>query len=170
MLKKTITLLLLTAALLAACAPASLPADGGVKDIPTASPDDAVSRPGAGATPQPGGEPDDPSAPRASDAALTRSEAFVDSYEVLTLETFPPQYRIRVKGTLPTPCHQLRMAVSLPDAAGNIEVEVYSVVDPNLTCAQVLKDFEHSVSLGDLPPGREYVVLVNDQPAGAIVP
>lgn len=170
MLKQTITFLLLTAMLLAACAPASLPVDGGVKDIPTASPDDAVSKPDPGATPLPAGDVEDPSAPRASDAALTRSQAFVDSYEVLTLESFPPQYRIRVKGTLPTPCHQLRMAVSPPDAAGNIEVEVYSVVDPNLTCAQVLQDFEHSVSLGDLPPGREYVVLVNDQRAGAIAP
>ncbi|MCS6910752.1 MAG: hypothetical protein NZM11_09330 [Anaerolineales bacterium] len=170
MLRKTLTFLLPTAALLAACAPATLPADSGVKDIPTAPPDEAVSRPDAGASPQPVAEPDDPSAPRPSDAALSRGQAFVDSYEVLTLETFPPQYRIRVKGTLPTPCHQLRMAVSPPDAAGNIEVEVYSVVDPNVTCAQVLQDFEHSVSLGNLPPGREYVVLVNDQPAGTILP
>jgi hypothetical protein len=171
MFKITMTLSLLSFVLaLAACAPAALPADEGVKDIPTSAVDDAASKPDTSATPLPAGDPEEPSAPRASDAALARAAAFVDSYEVLTLESFPPQYRIKVKGTLPTPCHQLRMAVGQPDAAGNIDVEVYSVVDPNVNCAQVLQDFEHSVSLGDLPAGKEYVVLVNEQRAGTITP
>lgn len=175
MFKKTITLSLLTIALtLAACAPAALPADDGAKDLSTPPAGDDAARPDPNSpdtsTTPAAGEAEDPSAPRASDAALTRGEAFVDSYEVLTLESFPPQYRISVKGALPTPCHQLRMAVGKPDAAGKIDVEVYSVVDPNVNCAQVLQDFEHSVSLGDLPQGKEYVVLVNDQRAGAITP
>jgi len=171
MLRKTAGFILLALMLtLAACAPAALPADGGIKDVPTSAIDDAASKPDASTTPLPAGAGEDPSAPRASDAALSRGEAFVDQYQVLTLESFPPQYRISVKGSLPTPCHQLRIAVGKPDAAGNIEVEVYSVVDPTITCAQVLQDFEHSVSLGDLPPGKEYVILVNDQRAGTITP
>jgi hypothetical protein len=57
------------------------------------------------------------------------------------------------------------MTVSPPDNDNRIDVDAYSVSNPDLTCAQVLKPFEATVGLGDLSAGK-YVVWINDGKAG----
>lgn len=99
-------------------------------------------------------------APKPEDSGFLRSEAYVDSSQLLTLESFPLQFMLNLKGNLPTPCHQLRIAVSPPDAENKVNVEVYSVSNPDEICVQVLAPFEVNYSLGSFPTGM-YSLWIN---------
>ncbi|MFZ5880170.1 MAG: hypothetical protein ACOY0R_12430 [Chloroflexota bacterium] len=146
MLRKTLPFLLLIT-LLAACTPqAASPAPDQPTNNETPASPDAVDY-----LPQP------------ADSALTRGEAFIDSHQLLTLESHPLQFNLTLTGSLPTPCHQLRVTVSSPDAGNMIAVEVYSVVDPAAVCAQVLQPFEAMVPLGSYPSGRYFLHINGNQ-------
>mgnify|MGYP005842853309 CR=1 FL=1 len=125
----------------------------------------------AGAISSGGGGQQTPSPwePQPGDENLAKGEAFVDQAEILILESFPPQFRLKLSGTLPTPCHQLRVVVSQPDAEERLNVEVYSVVDPNQVCIQVVEPFEANVPIGSYTSG-EYIVLVNGEQVGEVKP
>lgn len=98
--------------------------------------------------------------PKPEDAFLTRGEAYIDSSDLLTMESYPLQFMLNLKGSTPTPCHQLRVLVNPPDAENKILVEVYSVSDPSAICVQVLSPFEVNIPLGSFATGK-YVLLVN---------
>ena len=103
--------------------------------------------------------------PAPGDENLKRGEAFIDSADILTLESFPLQFMLHLEGSLPTPCHQLRVEVGEPDAQNRIDVEVYSVSDPDEVCIQVLQSFEENIPLGSFPSGT-YAVYVNGEKVG----
>jgi hypothetical protein len=103
--------------------------------------------------------------PQPGDDKLQRGNVYLDSQQILTLESFPPQFTLELKGNLPTPCSKLRVKLNMPDANQQIEVEVYSLADPTEICIQVLEAFQVSVPLKGLPSGT-YQVLVNQQPVG----
>jgi hypothetical protein len=186
--KKRTTLLiggLLLVFLLAACAGGNPPATTSPvdsKDLPAAYPEPGGAYPypaGDQASPPadqavvspPSSEPlqpyPEPWQPQTADDNLQRGEAFVSQVDILVAESFPPQYRLIIKGTLPTPCHQLRVEVAPPDSQDIIQVSVYSVVDPDAICTQVLAPFETTVPLQGLPSGT-YTVVVNGEEAGSI--
>jgi hypothetical protein len=102
--------------------------------------------------------------PKPDDAFLTRGEAYIDSRDLLTMESYPLQFMLSLKGSTPSPCHQLRLLVNAPDFENKILVEVYSVSDPNKVCAQVLSPFEVNIPLGSFAPGY-YILLINGQQA-----
>jgi len=106
-----------------------------------------------------------PYAPQPGDAALTRASAFINSADLLFMESFPVQVALILRGNLPTPCHNLRALIHAPDENNNIEVEVYSVADPTTLCVQVLQSFEANVPMGSFPSGH-YTVTVNGQRVG----
>jgi hypothetical protein len=112
------------------------------------------------------GSPQDPDAPsfvpRPEDAALQRGRAYVNSADLLTMESFPLQFSLTVKGDLPTPCHQLRVDVQPPDTQGVIVLDAYSVIDPDRMCAEVLQPFEVNIPLGSYPSG-EYEIRLNGE-------
>ncbi len=99
-------------------------------------------------------------APQAGDDALQRGNAYIDSADILTMESYPPQFAVVLKGNLPTPCDKLRVVYNQPDAEKKIQLEVYSVADSKAVCAQVLEPFEQNISLGSFPNGH-YTVWVN---------
>jgi len=142
-----------------ACAPTQA-----ITDVPgTLSPDTAVTNP-AGETP-PQQPIENPYAPLPADSSLTRGEVFIEEKGLLVRESYPPQISLSMSGNLPTPCHELRVQVSEPDEKNNIQVEAYSVTDPNMMCTQVLKPFQASIDLGTFPSGH-YSVYVNGELAG----
>jgi hypothetical protein len=140
---KRLLIALLTLTLLAACAP-----------TPTQSPDTPVDSD----TPPNGLPPI--YAPRPGDDQLQRGEVYLDSVDLLTMESYPLQFSLILKGNLPTPCHEIRVVYNEPDADNRINLEVYSVTDPNGVCVQVLERFEQNVSLGSFPSGH-YTIWVN---------
>ncbi len=107
-------------------------------------------------------DPDNPYAPLPGDDRLSAGNVYLDSAEVLVMESYPPQFRLSLRGSLPTPCHALRVKIDPPDENNNIYIHAYSVADPGRVCAQVLQSFEAAVPLKNLIPGR-YVVWVNGE-------
>jgi hypothetical protein len=90
---------------------------------------------------------------------------FIDSTEILYLESHPAQVRLEVRGSLPTPCHELRW--SIEDLGWSIEVTLWSVILLGQDCAQVLEPFETSIPLGSYESASVPVVL-NGESIGRI--
>lgn len=138
-------------ALLSACAPAATEAPVSPPDMPVDS-----NTPPNGLPPL--------YAPRPGDDKLTRGGVYLDSTDLLVMESYPPQFMLMLKGNLPTPCHELRVVSSEPDAENRINLEVYSVADPDAVCIMVLQPFEQNIPLGSFPPGH-YTIWVNGEQA-----
>lgn len=100
--------------------------------------------------------------PSPADSNPLRGNVFLDSTELLTMESYPLQFMLVLKGSLPTPCHKLRVAVNPPDTQNKIVVDVYSVADPIAICVQMLEPFEESFPLGSFPAGH-YTLWVNGE-------
>lgn len=86
---------------------------------------------------------------------------FVDSIEILYLESFPVQARLAVRGSLPTPCHQARWEVE--DVGWAIEVGLWSEAGPADDCIQVLEPFDISIALGSFESATSPVVLNGEE-------
>jgi hypothetical protein len=121
----------------------------------------ATAQPTVTDEPPPTQQPSD-SIPVPSDSNLVRGNVILESTDLLTLESFPLQFILVLKGGLPTPCNELRVAVSPPDSNNKIVVDVYSVSDPNAICAQVVEPFEENFPLGSFPTGH-YTLWVNGE-------
>jgi hypothetical protein len=106
-------------------------------------------------------------APAPGDDQLVRGNVFIDEGQIILLESYPVQVRLQLKGSLPTPCHKLRAIVSPPDPDNRIQVEVYSLSDPDLVCTQVLEPFDAIIPLGNYTEGT-YAVWVNEVETGMI--
>ena len=107
--------------------------------------------------------------PTAGDNNLVRGEVFLDKTDIVALESDIPRFVLRISGALPTPCHNIRVIVSEADDNNNIQVEVYSLSDPDEICIQVLEPFEIIVPLGVYTSG-EYQIVVNEKGIGEIKP
>lgn len=106
-------------------------------------------------------------APAAETPDGTHGPVYIDSLNVLVLESFPIQLRLVMQGNLPTPCHALAYEIAAPNAANEIHVEAYTTVDPAVTCMQVLQPFDESIAipLEGFADG-EYSLWVNGELAG----
>ncbi len=140
---KLILPFLLAMALLAACAPAF--------DQPISSDDPLPPK-------------TDDIIPRPADKDLRRENVYVESTDLLVMESYPLQFMLVVTGNLPTPCNQLRVEVRPPDAENKILVDVYSVVAPGTICIEVLQPFSENIPLGSFPAGH-YTLWVNGEKA-----
>jgi inhibitor of cysteine peptidase len=103
-------------------------------------------------------------APEAGDDKLVRGEAFVEipDSQVVLLESYPVQVQVNLQGSLPNPCHQLRVNPSQPDSQNRIQIEVYSVTKPDTMCTEVLKPFNVQFPLGNLSTGH-YLIYINGE-------
>lgn len=146
------SLIPLVALLLSACAQVSTPA-AEPPDMVGTSP--AVIDPTMDDTPTP-----PPYEPQPGDMNLERNPLTVPEPALLLRESFPVQVALDLKGELPTPCHLLRVVVNPANAENEIRLEVYTVVNPQVICTQVVKPFQQTVELGTFPAGH-YTVWVN---------
>jgi hypothetical protein len=89
----------------------------------------------------------------------------INEASLVIRESYPPQISLSLRGDLPTPCNELRVRLEAPDPENKIMVDVYSVVNPDKACIQVLEAFEEYVDLGTFPSGH-YSVWVNGEMAG----
>jgi predicted small lipoprotein YifL len=106
------------------------------------------------------GKPDPTSTLAASNPL--RGNVYLDSTELLTMESNPLQFTLVLKGNLPTPCNELHVESSPPDAENKIMVDVYSTVPTDTMCAEVLQPFEKNFPLGSFAAGH-YTLWVNGQ-------
>jgi len=131
------------------------------------SPDQPISNGPGGRTPEPNVPTEESYAPRSEDEQMLEGYAYIDSMELLTLESFPPQYRLHITGSTPTPCHQLRVKFEGPNDVSNILVEIYSVSDPQAICIQVLAPFDLSIPINVSVAGT-FTIIANGQDLGTI--
>jgi hypothetical protein len=159
---KQFLIFLLTATFLYAC--------NGPQTVQTSNPSypnepsypNAPSYPNESATANPMPQP---YAPQPDDTTLTRGAVYLDSEKIVVMESYPVQIMLVLKGSLPTPCNQLRVLVNLPDEQNRIQVDVYSVIDSTEICAQVLEPFDANIGLGSFLTGH-YSVWVNGKSVG----
>ncbi|PKN93118.1 MAG: hypothetical protein CVU44_11875 [Chloroflexi bacterium HGW-Chloroflexi-6] len=155
---KILSILLLTFTIaLSACqpAPANLPEPE--------NPDSTVTSPSLPPDTSVGSwREESPYAVQPGDEKLQGGNIYINSSELLTLESYPPQFVLSVSGDLPDPCHQLRVKVTEADSENRIYVSVYTLVNPDAICIQVLKPFDINIPLGSFPTG-EYQLYLNGE-------
>lgn len=92
-------------------------------------------------------------------------EAPIDGLEVLTLESFPPQYTLHVQAGLPSGCAE-RYGSEVERVGDVITITVLNTIpaDDNVACTAIYGMYEFNMGLGsDFEPGQTYTVVVNDQ-------
>jgi hypothetical protein len=108
-------------------------------------------------------DPNNPYAPLPGDARLQIDTVYLNSSELQTVSTFPPEYMLVLQGSLPTPCHALRVKISPSEETNTLTINVYSVTDSNTVCTQVLQPFSAEVPIRNLIPIRYKVVLNGEE-------
>jgi hypothetical protein len=96
------------------------------------------------------------------DSNLQTAQAFVEHSEIILKESDPVQVELVLVGSLPSPCHQLRVFTSEPGSTKHFTVYAYSVTDPENACAQVLEPFTAVVPLGEYSEGI-FTLSINDE-------
>jgi hypothetical protein len=105
--------------------------------------------------------------PQPGDAKLTRDKVFLEleNSNLVVMESYPVQVSANLVGSLSDPCHQLRVVLKPADAKNQINLEVYSLFDPNMACITVIQPFSATIPLGSFSDGH-YSVKVNGQLLG----
>jgi hypothetical protein len=102
-----------------------------------------------------GNIPFDQVQPSPDDSKMKQGKVFVDQIDF-------QKGTLMIKGSLPTPCHKLRVGITDPTYANfTINLSVYSLRDDNLICIQSLAPFQLNVPLKNIPDGT-YTVKVNN--------
>jgi hypothetical protein len=139
--------------LLVSCAPVPLPQQEPAEDI--ASPEgDTPSSEGV-VPPTPELVVDNQYAPQESDGGLTKAQAFLEIADWVTADN-----KLHLVGSLSTPCHQLRVSHTLAD--GKLAFEVYSLIDPNKICAEMIQPFDVFLAVQNMP-AEGISILVNGE-------
>jgi hypothetical protein len=155
MFKRNLLIVLCFALALTACTGKATPTQSPSLPQPYPGPLNAYPAPGAGFNLY---------APKAGDEKLTRAEVQVDlaTSQLVIVESDPIQVTLMLKGSLPSPCHRLRVVVQPANANKEINIEVYALADPQEVCTQVLTPLDASVVLGSVSDGK-YTVIINGQ-------
>lgn len=93
-------------------------------------------------------------------------DAPIDNLEVLTLESFPPQYNLVVTSGLPSGCAVFDKAETTGRTGNTITVRVTNIMpdDPNVACTAIYGTKVTTVPLGsEFTSGETYTVQVNDK-------
>lgn len=109
-----------------------------------------------------------PYAPQPGDNNLMAGDIKIDSSSVFLAESQPPQVMVNFAYFLPTPCYQLRVEPSGPDAQNQIHLKAYAVAEKDKPCAlmPLATPLQANLNLGSLPKGHYTVFLNGDQIGG----
>lgn len=107
--------------------------------------------------------------PQPGDDKLTKGDATVDmkASRVVTSATQAGSASVDLKGTMPDPCHQLRIVLTPADTQKNIKLDVYSVFDSKKACVTVIQPFEVIFPLGSFTTGQ-YSIYINGELLGKL--
>lgn len=91
----------------------------------------------------------------------------IDSASVFMAKSQPPQLMVNFAYFQPTPCYQLRVEPSGPDAQNHINLKAYAVAEKDKPCSlmALATPLQASLNLGSLPKGH-YTVLLNGEQIG----
>ncbi len=116
---------------------------------------------GPRATATPAFQGDNPYAPQATDSAMLRGDVTIDSASLSLTKSTPPQVMLNFAYFQPTPCNQLRVEMSGPDAQNRIDITAYAVAVKNRPCTLMVlaTPLQTSLNLGSFPGGHYSVCL-----------
>jgi hypothetical protein len=105
--------------------------------------------------------------PQPGDAKLQRNDVSLDviNSRLWVVGNDPTQVYAMLNGTLSDPCHELRVVVVPVNEKNQINLEVYSVVDPSTACITVIEPFTATIPLGAFIDG-DYTVFANGERIG----
>jgi hypothetical protein len=108
-----------------------------------------------------------PYAPQAGDSSLMTGEVRIDSSSIALAKSEPPQLMVNFAYFQPTPCYQLRVEVSQPDAQNQIASKAYAVAEKDKPCTLMALaiPLQASLNLGSFSKGH-YTVLLNGSQIG----
>jgi hypothetical protein len=101
------------------------------------------------------------------DDKLTLGEVSMDmtASKLIISGMQPNEVSANLKGSLPDPCHQLRIELTPADAQNKIILHEYSVFNSHTACITVIQPFQVIFPLGSFSSGH-YSVYVNGQLLG----
>jgi hypothetical protein len=110
------------------------------------------------------GEFGTPYDPQPGDDQLTRGEVTLDmaTSQLIVTKGETTEASAVLQGDLPDNCHQLRIVFTPADAQNKINLEAYSLYDPQTICTALIQPFQVIYPLGNFPRGH-YSVYVNGQ-------
>lgn len=110
---------------------------------------------------------DNPYAPQSVDGDMQRDSVTIDSSMLALSKSLPPQVLLMFAYFPPTPCHELRVEVSAPNAQNQINVDAYSVVKKDTACVlmALATPLNASLNLGSFPSGH-YSLWLNGASVG----
>ena len=112
---------------------------------------------------------ENPYAPKPEDASMIQAGVILTSLDLSEIADLTPlRTRLTILGSMPSVCNELRIKVNPPDNTYRIDIEIYSIVNPNLNCENVFQQFETSILLGEYSAGQ-YSIWVNNEFVGDIV-
>ena len=105
--------------------------------------------------------------PQPGDENLTRADVTLDMSlsKLVFLGAQSNRETAYLQGSLPDPCHKLRIVVNPANTQNQINLDVYSVYDTRAVCTMVIVPFAISIPLGDNQAGY-YIVNVNGKLLG----
>jgi len=108
-----------------------------------------------------------PYAPQPGDEAMMRGDVTIDSASLMRTESAPPQMLLNFSYFQPTPCHQLRIEVTPPDAQNRINLTAYALAEKDKPCnlMPLATPLPASLELGTFPAGH-YSVWLNGAMVG----
>ena len=103
-----------------------------------------------------------PYAPQAGDSAMLRGNLRIVSASLALAKSQPPQVMVNFGYFQPTPCYQLQVEVSQPDAQNRINLNAYAVAEKDKPCTLMALStpLQASLDLGSFPKGH-YTVWLN---------
>ena len=106
-----------------------------------------------------------PYSPQSGDSNLMTGDLTIDSSSVFLAKSQPPQVMVNFAYFQPTPCYQLRVEISEPDAAKHINLKAYAAAEKDKPCALMALStpLQASLNLGSFPGGHYFVVLNGNQ-------
>jgi hypothetical protein len=85
---------------------------------------------------------------------------YPDTVEIVFSADDPGRVAVLVTGFLPTPCHVLAWDLNELSPEGMTVLDLYSVVEGDQACAEILQPFAETIDLGLFAPGS-YVLVLN---------
>ena len=106
---------------------------------------------------------ENPYLPQAGDSVMLRGDIRIDSASLALAKSQPPQALVNFSYFQPTPCYQLRVEVSEPDAQNRINLSAYALTEKDKACVlmALTTPLQANLNLGSFPKGHYSVWLNN---------
>lgn len=109
---------------------------------------------------------DNPYAPKTRDLSMKQDGVILTSLSLSErYDLTPIRPELHVLGSMPSVCSELRIKINPPNSEYQINIEIYSIADPELKCENVFQQVDTTILLGSYSTGQ-YKVLVNDNFVG----